>query len=66
MTYIDSTPTPAPYIGGHVLEDGHSWAAFTNARLAWLYGEDHATTRAAATAADLAAWDRVGAGRVAA
>jgi len=44
----------------------HSWAAFTDARLAWLYGPDHAAERALDTALDLAAWNRLGAGRAAA
>lgn len=44
----------------------HSWADFTAARLAWLYGDKHAAKRAAKTAADLASWNRLGAGRSAA
>ena len=43
----------------------HSWSAFTGARLAWLYGPDHAAERAARTAADIEAWNRLGSRRAA-
>ena len=49
------------YIDHHCGEGvSHSWTAFTAERLAWLYGPDHATTRAVLNAADLAAWNRLG------
>ena len=40
----------------------HDWHAYTEARLRWLYGPAHATERAAATQADLAAWRAIGGG----
>ncbi|MFN3582921.1 hypothetical protein [Phenylobacterium sp.] len=43
----------------------HSWDAFTDARLAWLYGPAHDVERAAASIADLEAWNRLGTRRVA-
>lgn len=38
----------------------HSWAEFTENRLAWLYGPNHAKERAARTQADIASWRRLG------
>lgn len=42
-----------------------SWQAFTDARLAWLYGPDHASARALTTAVDVSAWNRLGSRRAA-
>lgn len=39
------------------------WELFTRRRLRWLYGADYAADRAAATNADLAAWNALGEGR---
>lgn len=61
MTYHDHYQ-PAPFAKGEII---HSWRDFTNARLTWLYGPDHAETRRAATDADLRAWRRLGRGRAA-
>lgn len=36
------------------------WVEFTHRRLAWLYGANHVTERAAMTQADIAAWNRLG------
>ena len=44
-------------LGGQTI---HSWGAFTEARLAWLYGPLHRSERAAMTQADIAAWRRLG------
>lgn len=67
MTYIDHHAEPT-YIPGRapVCAVTHSWAAFTDARLSWLYGPDHRATRAALTQADVAAWHTLGTRRSAA
>lgn len=57
-SYIDQCAAPAPGVDSHVIT--HSWAKFTAARLAWLYGEAHFIERRPATQADIAAWRRLG------
>lgn len=42
------------------------WATFTDLRLRWLYGDNYSAERRAATAADLAAWRKLGSRRAAA
>lgn len=59
MTYIDTAERPEGYID--TSSDYLNWRAFTERRLAWLYGSDHKITRAAQTQADLAAWRSLGA-----
>jgi hypothetical protein len=53
-TYIDSCSTYGEPV---------DWQTFTELRLAWLYGESHEGERRAKTAADVAAWKRLGRGR---
>jgi hypothetical protein len=50
-TYIDSCSTYGEPV---------DWQTFTELRLAWLYGESHEGERRAKTAADVAAWKRLG------
>lgn len=64
-SYIDSEAIVSPG-GSEHLQAGHSWQAFTDARMAWLYGPDHASERAAKTRADIEAWNRLGRGKDAA
>lgn len=59
-SYIDSDARPGY---GRPDDEPHSWVEFTRRRLDWLYaGQD----RTALAATDLAAWNRLGAGRDAA
>lgn len=61
MTYIDHHAEPH-YIAGKEPDYSitHSWVAHTRRTLTWLYGPNHQAERAAQTAADLAAWSRLG------
>lgn len=64
MTYIDHHAGPERDVVSATVT--HSWRAFTDARLRWLYGDGHSVERRAATTADIAAWNRLGKGRAAA
>lgn len=60
-SYIDHHHPPR-YVAGRApdLTVTVDWHAFTERRLAWLYGPLHASERAAQTRADIAAWRRLG------
>lgn len=69
MTYLShyaGNDTPETF-GNEVI---HDWAEFTFRRQCWLYGPERAAAimvgEDPATEADIAAWNRLGAGRVAA
>lgn len=65
MTYIDHYEARAAKGRGGDFERvcTHSWAEFTAKRLAWLYPDQDRSTQ---QQADLAAWNRLGAGKEAA
>jgi hypothetical protein len=60
-TYRDHHAAPHYVRGKHyVVEVTHSWQAFTEDRLFWLYGPNYRAERQAMTTADIAAWNRLG------
>lgn len=63
-SYIDHYRLPQAGEKGWAIDV--SWREVANARLRWLYGDEHVITRRAATQADIAAWNRLGSGRAAA
>lgn len=63
MTYHDSTREPRENEMGR--QPHINWREFTNARLTFLYGQDHGVTRRGITDPDLRGWRRLGRGRAA-